>query len=452
MASLERESLDICYSNLIQTSLMRTMLGFVPNFASGTHVSYDRTEPQIGAFVALQIFNKWGDGWVIDVIFDSLLAWNSWVWNLRRGEGSLVGPDGRADLIVLGSDPNLAPGGTVGGANDLQAARYESGLDNSPMYDGDDHCGSGGPVCFDPNSTHHMNLYDVGMTALFLSDTQALMTLAAARGRSEVLPLLQSRYDSISAGLAAHMWNSQDQLYSNVLYNGSFYPRYSPTTFYPLISGQASVEQAEAMMATASSPLGFCMNTSYTPDPSAAMLVQWWDGKHDNAACLTDDCTLDIVNAAYSFVEIEAVALLPEGASAGTPGAVPLHLWHSAARGDYALTNSSAPPDQQGGYVYVRQEGWCWTEPPTASSGLPWATTPLTLWFSAARQDYQTCGSPHCLQNTAQGYVPLGTLCYAFSGTGSENLPCKFGGNSISRGDAAFLDNNYWRGRSESRA
>ena len=32
MASLEAESLDISYSNLIQTTQMRTMEGFVPNF------------------------------------------------------------------------------------------------------------------------------------------------------------------------------------------------------------------------------------------------------------------------------------------------------------------------------------------------------------------------------------------------------------------------------------
>ena len=32
MASLEAESLDIAYSNLIQTAQMRTMEGFVPNF------------------------------------------------------------------------------------------------------------------------------------------------------------------------------------------------------------------------------------------------------------------------------------------------------------------------------------------------------------------------------------------------------------------------------------
>ena len=86
--------------------------------------------------MALQIYKKWGDarvGWAIDVILDALLSWDDWVWRKRRGEGVLAGADGHADLIVLGSDPNAAPGGTVGGANDLQAARYESGLDNSPM-------------------------------------------------------------------------------------------------------------------------------------------------------------------------------------------------------------------------------------------------------------------------------------------------------------------------------
>lgn len=98
-----------------------------------------------------EIFNKWGDGWVIDAIFDALYSWNSWVWDHRRGEGVLAGPDGHADLVVLGSDPNAAPGGVDGGVNTLQAARYESGLDNSPMYDGTDN--GLGPVSFDNITT-----------------------------------------------------------------------------------------------------------------------------------------------------------------------------------------------------------------------------------------------------------------------------------------------------------
>ena len=452
MASIEEESLDISFSNLIQIALARTQDGFVPNFASSFHVSYDRTEPQIGAYVTLQIYKKWGAaraGWLVDTVLDALLEWQDWTWRKRRGEGSLATADGHADLIVLGSDPNAAPGGTVGGANTLQAARYESGLDNSPMYDGNDACdAAAGPVCFDKNGTHHMTLYDVGMSGLFLSDTAALLELAAARGRADVLPQLQARYDRVAAATAAHLWApgaGPAGAFANVLYNGSFYARLSPTSFFPLISGAATPAQAAATAALAASPLGFCLDTGYTPDASAAALVQWFGGGHDNAPCVTDACLRDTVNAKYRFIRVEGVPLLP--AAGAAPGRVPLNLWYSAARGDYAMTNSSAPPEPSG-YAFVRQEGWCFDAPPSsAAAGRTWNTTRLTSWFSAARKDYQVCGTANCLADVAKGYVFTGDLCYAFAGETAADLPCKFGGNSIVRGDEAFWDNNYWRGR-----
>ena len=134
MASLEPGTLkDISYANLIQIIQARTLLGFVPNYASGMSVSFDRTEPQIGALVVQKIHAKWGDDWLVNFTFPALLSWNEWVWQHRRGEGVLAGPDGHADLIVLGSD-STNPEGPIGGYNTMQCARYESGLDNSPMY------------------------------------------------------------------------------------------------------------------------------------------------------------------------------------------------------------------------------------------------------------------------------------------------------------------------------
>ena len=447
MASLESSSKDIAYSNLMQTTLMRTTSGFVPNFASGFHVSVDRTEPQLGAFVALQIYNKWKEAWVIEVIIDALYSWNTWVFTYRRGEGVLAGSDGRADLIVLGSDPNHSPRGVVGGEDNLQAARYESGLDNSPMYDGSDRCGEGGPVCYN-TTTHHMELYDVGMTALFLSDTQALMDLATAIGRQDMLPTLAARLARVSAAMNAHMWKDDEGTYSNVLFNGSFYPRFSPTSLFPMISGQASPAQAEALMLQASSPLGFCLNTTYAPDANAEMLVDWYgtrNGASDNAGCASDACTRDVVNSAYSYERVEAVVLGAQAPPAA--GQVPLFSWYSKSRRDYALTNTSAePPDAVGGYELVRQEGWCFAAPPTPTTGYAWPTTQLSLWYSPARKEYQTCGSAHCLVDTAS-YTFVGNLCYAFNGTGPANLPCKYGGNSIVRGDAAFY--GAWRTASQ---
>ena len=135
---------DIAYSNAIQILQARTLDGFVPNYAAGTFVSYDRTEPQIGAYVIRELFKRFNETWLVNATFDTLLGWNTWVWNKRRPSYGAF-----ADLICLGSDPNTHPGGDDGTVNTMQAARYESGLDNWPGYDGPDKDSQGpGPaVC-----------------------------------------------------------------------------------------------------------------------------------------------------------------------------------------------------------------------------------------------------------------------------------------------------------------
>lgn len=314
--------------------------------------------------------------------------------------------------------------------------RYESGLDNSPMYE----LWNSTDVNFD-TTTHHMGIYDVGMTALYLSDTQALIQLAEVAGRYEMIPALQERYALVQQAMNDYMWSNGTNMYTNVLFNGTQHERYSPTSFFPLISGSASDAQAEAMMGYLTSPLGFCLNTSFWPNANASMLVQWYDGQ-DNAGCETDACTIDRLDSQYNFIRVEATALLPSAGPA--PGLIPLNLWYSPVYGDNALTTNTT---SQGGpdstYIFVRQEGWCAQSIPENT----WPITTLSLHYSESRKDYQTCGSPACLKDTSTGYVKVADLCYAYNATGPSNLPCKIGVPSIAREDPAFYDNNYWRGR-----
>lgn len=243
------------------------------------------------------------------------------------------------------------------------------------------------------------------------------------------MPELQARFARVQAALNEHLWDVDAGVYSNVLFNGSVIPRTSPTTFFPLLSGSASDAQALALVAELASPAGFCYNASHTPDPDADMIVQWSGRGGRTAACVTLNCTRDAIDAGYGFERIEAVALLP----AGGPGAdlEALSLYVDASTGASALVSGTPPPPP---FELVRLEGWCWTAPPALPSA--WPTTPLTLWYSASRGEYRTCGTPACANASAPGnFTLVRTMCWALNGTGPVNAPCKVGGPSIARAD-----------------
>jgi len=53
----------------------KTENGFVPNGATGGGKSQDRTEPMMGAKVLLEMYRKFGDKWLVELLFDDLLDW-----------------------------------------------------------------------------------------------------------------------------------------------------------------------------------------------------------------------------------------------------------------------------------------------------------------------------------------------------------------------------------------
>ena len=132
---------DIAYANIITTVYSRTVTGMVPNYRSGqggSTCTYDRTEPMVGSWSLQILHSVFGDEWPLQLLWPALSEWNQWVQARRSSEGSLAlqSPSGATALISLGSDgPPLVPQG-LNTPHTLSAARYESGLDNSPQYDG----------------------------------------------------------------------------------------------------------------------------------------------------------------------------------------------------------------------------------------------------------------------------------------------------------------------------
>ena len=172
LLSIDDGGKELAYSNMVQVVRSKTARGFIPNYSAGGGKSQDRTEPPIGAKVLLEMYNKHGDMWIVQLLFNDLVDWSDWFWRER-----LLSP---LDLIALGSDAT-GYGDSDGSVNAMQGARYESGADNSPMYDctyGEDHedQGQSGPCdWFHPGEEKVggyglMQMADVGQTGEYVSN------------------------------------------------------------------------------------------------------------------------------------------------------------------------------------------------------------------------------------------------------------------------------------------
>ena len=79
-------SRNVSYSALIQVIKSKTENGFIPNGATAGGKSQDRTEPMMGAKVLLEMYRKFGDVWLVELLFDDLLDWNNWSLRERTME------------------------------------------------------------------------------------------------------------------------------------------------------------------------------------------------------------------------------------------------------------------------------------------------------------------------------------------------------------------------------
>ncbi|MCX6299432.1 MAG: hypothetical protein NTY72_10115, partial [Bacteroidetes bacterium] len=214
---LSIDNKDLAYANAIAITKEITKKGFIPNNSDPSHKSEDRSEPQVGSIMVREIYRKYKETWFLEEVFDELLSWNRW----RAANRDIDG------YLVHGSDPydygnNKSRSATLSGK--MKAAKWESGMDNSPMWD---------DAVFDSTS-HRMLLADVGLMSLFIADCHSLAEIAGILGKKDIVKELTERGEKYSKKLAT-LWNDEFGLYLNKdLVTGKSSYRLSPTLFYPL--------------------------------------------------------------------------------------------------------------------------------------------------------------------------------------------------------------------------
>jgi neutral trehalase len=221
---------DLAYANAIEILRESTPEGFVPNYArAGGWKSFDRSEPPVGAITVLDLYHQFHDVWLLRDAFAPLLRWNRWWAAHRDVDGYLVWGTDAANQPVNLDDRSV---GT------LQAAKYESGLDNSPMYD---------DAPFD-RKTGRMLMADVGLMGLYVADCDALAEIAGTLGKPSEAQELRARGDRYRAKLQT-MWDGETGIFLNRnLETGKFSTRLSPTNFYPMLAKAATPQQADRMV------------------------------------------------------------------------------------------------------------------------------------------------------------------------------------------------------------
>lgn len=228
---LSLDSKDLAYANAIEITKEITAKGFIPNNSQAEHKSEDRSEPQVGSIVVREIYRKFQEKWFLQEVYNELLSWNRW----RAANRDIDG------YLVHGTDPydygnNKSRSATLSGK--MKAAKWESGMDNSPMWD---------DAVFD-SVNHRMLLADVGLMSLYIADCRSLSEIAAILGKLDDAKELTERAEKYAKKLAT-LWNDQFGLYLNKdLSTGKFSYRLSPTLFYPLLAKVPTQDQAARMM------------------------------------------------------------------------------------------------------------------------------------------------------------------------------------------------------------
>ena len=217
---------ELAYSNAIAITDAATERGFIPNVEASHGIkSYDRSQPPVGSIVCRLIYEKYGEKPFLEAVYDNLRSWNRW-WDLaRNNEG----------FLSWGSDPH--PQGMD--PHTKQAAKWESGLDNSPLFD---------EAVFNEDK-NMLELASVGLMGMYVADCNDLAYIADELGHGDDADELRARGERYAAKLQ-ELWDDETGIFRDRdLLTGQPSPHLAPTNFYPLIGRVPSQEQAERMIA-----------------------------------------------------------------------------------------------------------------------------------------------------------------------------------------------------------
>jgi hypothetical protein len=214
--------------------------GNIPNWRGRSGGTPDRSQPPVGAYVVLKLFQKLGDMDLLRFAYPYLQRWHEF-WTARKA-GGLPRRDGNGDgLLEWGSDSELL-GKDVPpwekGAPGRQRAAWESGQDDLPNWDD-------APFS-EESGTLMMNCVD--LSSLYALDSWCLSQIATVLGLGQDSEKYLGQYDKVKSLVNGQLWNDKEGFYFDRTWDGRFSIHKAASNFFPLIARIPDEKRARRML------------------------------------------------------------------------------------------------------------------------------------------------------------------------------------------------------------
>jgi len=214
--------------------------GNIPNWRGRFGGTADRSQPPVGAFVVLKLFERLGDLEILRHAYPYLQRWHDF-WMAPRANGT-TRRDGNGDgLLEWGSDAELIGRNVPSwekNASGRMRAGWESGQDDLPNWD---------DAPFN-EETGTLMLNCVDLNSLYALDAWCLAEIASILERPVDVERYRDQHEKTRALVNSRLWNEKDGFYYDRYWDGRFSVHKAASAFFPLLARIPDEARAQRML------------------------------------------------------------------------------------------------------------------------------------------------------------------------------------------------------------
>jgi len=211
-------------------------LGFIPNIASNNGISPDRSQPPIGSFAVRKNYLRFGERELLERTYPILKRWHEW-WFSKR-ENGIPYRDGNSNGLLEWGSERMGSDLWCGGSGSIIQAQWESGTDDSPMFDEAEYV----------EGTCTLDIETVCLNSYYALDAETLYYIAHELGKEEEASIFLRQRNEMASRINEMLWDEKDGIYKNRLWRGKLSNILTPMNFYPLVAGVADKSRADRMI------------------------------------------------------------------------------------------------------------------------------------------------------------------------------------------------------------